>query len=225
MSARLLAMRVQLVSSMASDLSVVRSARVSTQGIDSLQSGESEGLINFLMSERHASPFEHNSFTFLIEAPIYLAREFMRHRIASYNEESARYRELKERFYFPEPIRPLKQIGKTSEYKFDSTYDPDLWEFTIQQFEIAYGKAWESYRAMLDRGVAKEVARMVLPVGIYTSWYVTINARSLMNFLSLRTAPNAQWEIQQIAGMMETHFAEQMPITHSAWVKNGRVSI
>ena len=219
-------MRVQLIDSMASDLNVVRSARVSTMGVDSLQTGESEGLINYLMRERHASPFEHNTFMFLVEAPIFVAREFMRHRIASYNEESGRYRVLEPMFYIPlDKNRPLVQIGKTGNYEFEEANNQELRDYACDALFESYRVAWTTYQDLLDRGVAKEVARMCLPVGIYSAWYVTINARSLMNFLSLRTAPNAQWEIRKIAEMMETHFAEAMPITYAAWVKNGRQSI
>ena len=218
-------MRTELIDVMASDKSVVRSARVSTLGTASVSATESEGLINYLMREKHASPFEHNVFTWLVEAPIFVAREFMRHRIASYNEESGRYKVLEGNFYVPNQSRPLRQIGKTSEYKFDDTFDEDFWKFAAGAITESYQESWEAYMKLIDAGVAKEVARMVLPVGIYSSWYVTINARSLMNFLSLRTADNAQWEIREIAKMMEADFAFAMPITHAAWVANGRQSI
>lgn len=219
-------MKVQLLDVMASDISVVQAARVSTQGTESLVTESSQGLINYLMRERHASPFEHNVFKFFVHAPIFVAREFMRHRIASYNEESGRYRQLSPDFYLPlDPARPLVQVGKTSEYKFEDETSQEFRDWTVQVMDESYNVAWNAYQAMLDSGVAKEVARMVLPVGIYSSWYVTLNARSLMNFLSLRTASNAQWEIQQVANEMEFHFKIYMPITYAAWVANGRKSI
>jgi thymidylate synthase (FAD) len=218
-------MKVQLIDVMASDLSVVQAAKVSTQGAESLTTESNVGLINYLMRERHASPFEHNVFKFMVHAPIFVAREFMRHRIASYNEESGRYRELQAEFYLPwSTDRPLVQVGKTGDYIFESG-SQELRDWTIQVMDESYEVAWGAYQAMLNSGVAKEVARMVLPVGIYSTWYVTINARSLMNFLSLRTASNAQWEIQQIALDMEEHFKIHMPITYAAWVANGRQSI
>jgi thymidylate synthase (FAD) len=219
-------MEVKLIDVMASDLAVVRSARVSTTGEGSLVTESNDGLINYLVRERHASPFEHGVFTFFVKAPIFVAREFMRHRIASYNEESGRYRELSADFYLPlSNDRPLVQIGKTGAYTFEEEASQELRDWVVQVMDESYNVAWGAYRAMLDSGVAKEVARMVLPVGIYSSWYVTINARSLMNFLSLRTASNAQWEIRQIAEMMEEHFKLHMPVTYAAWVKNGRKSI
>jgi thymidylate synthase (FAD) len=218
-------MKVQLLDVMASDLSVVQAAKVSTQGAESLTTESNVGLINYLMRERHASPFEHNVFKFMVHAPIFVAREFMRHRIASYNEESGRYRELQAEFYLPSsPERPLVQVGKTGDYIFESG-SQELRDWTVSLMDEAYEASWDAYQALLESGVAKEVARMVLPVGIYSTWYVTINARSLMNFLSLRTASNAQWEIQQIALDMEEHFKIHMPITYAAWVANGRHSI
>jgi thymidylate synthase (FAD) len=217
-------MKVQLIDVMASDLNVVRSAKVSTEGAASLVTESNDKLINYLMRERHASPFEHNVFTFYIEAPIFVAREFMRHRMASYNEESGRYKVLDTRFYYPDNAgRPLKQIGKTGDYKFVD--GGELREETLALMDEAYGIAENNYKTMIDMGVAKEVARMVLPVGTYSSWYVTINARSLMNFLSLRTAPNAQWEIRRIAELMEPHFEIHMPATYAAWVEYGRQSV
>jgi thymidylate synthase (FAD) len=218
-------MYVQLVDVMASDLAVVQAAKVSTVGVESLTTESNEGLIKYLMRERHASPFEHNVFKFVVHAPIFVAREFMRHRIASYNEESGRYRQLNPEFYLPWSIeRPLVQVGKTGAYTFEPG-SQELRDKTIAIMDEAYEVSWDAYQALLESGVAKEVARMVLPVGIYSTWYVTINARSLMNFLSLRTASNAQWEIQQIALDMEEHFKIHMPVTYQAWVANGRQSI
>jgi thymidylate synthase (FAD) len=218
-------MEVQLIEVMASDLAVVQAARVSTAGSDSLTTESNDGLIKYLMRERHASPFEHNVFKFFVRAPIFVAREFMRHRIASYNEESGRYRQLKGDFYFVPAERPLEQIGKTGNYHFKDEPNPELLALVNECFHESYDTSWAMYLEMLENGVAKEVARMVLPVGIYSSWYVTINARSLMNFLSLRTASNAQWEIQQIALKMEDSFSLHMPVTYAAWVENGRKSI
>lgn len=218
-------MNVDLIDFMGGDASVVRAARVSTLGSES-KAEENSGLINYLVRERHASPFEHNVFTFYVRAPIFVAREFMRHRMASYNEESGRYKVLETEFYYPVATdRPLVQIGKTGDYEFEDVTDPTFRESVLDLMDEAYGPAEEVYHKLLSMGVAKEVARMVLPVGTYSSWYVTINARSLMNFLSLRTASNAQWEIREVAREMEQHFAREMPITYNAWVQNGRESI
>ena len=183
---------VELVKSSASDADVIWAARVSTAGEQSMDEigqdpGKSAGLINYLARERHGSPFEHTSMTFFVSAPIFVFREFMRHRIASYNEESGRYRELNPVFYVPDEDRKLIQIGKTGAYTFvDGT--PEQFKVSVEAMKKAYVVAYEQYKIMLDQGIAREVARVVLPVGLYSSMYVTMNARALMNFLSLRTS-------------------------------------
>ena len=185
-------MSVDLVKHSASDADVIWAARVSTAGEQSLDEidkdpSRSAGLINYLARERHGSPFEHTSMTFFISAPIFVFREFMRHRIASYNEESGRYRELQPVFYVPAPERKLIQIGKTGAYEFiDGTQEQ--YKITVAAMKESYVFAYEKYKVMLEAGVAREVARAVLPVGLYSSMYVTMNARALMNFLSLRTS-------------------------------------
>ncbi len=224
-------MTVELIDSMGGDEAVVRSARVSTSSNRNIEMGEKEeGLINYLMRDRHGSPFEHNAFTFYIEAPIFVFREFMRHRIASYNEESGRYKKLEAVFYTPDSERKLVQIGKPGAYTFeDGTVE--------QQDAVTRGLTWSAessygiYKDLLEQGIAREVARMVLPVNIYSSMYVTMNARSLMNFLSLRTLhPDSkvpsfpQREIEMVAEQMEVFFAEKMPITYETFNKNGRVA-
>ena len=226
---------VELVRASAKDADVVFAARVSTAGEQSLDSvdadaGSSKGLINFLMRERHGSPFEHNSMTFFVQAPIFVWREHMRHRMASYNEESGRYRELKPVFYVPARDRKLVQIGKTGAYEFLDGSD-EQYALLDKQMREACTQSYIAYQEMLDAGIAREVARMVLPVSIYSSAYVTVNARALMNFLSLRrkaedsTFPSyPQREIEMVAEQYEEHWARLMPLTHAAFVANGRVS-
>ena len=228
-------MSVELVKSSASDADVIWAARVSTTGDKSLEdvggdASKSEGLINYLARERHGSPFEHTSMTFFISAPIFVFREFMRHRIASYNEESGRYRELKPVFYIPSKERKLVQIGKAGSYTFvDGT--PEQYEITVKSIKETCVLAYENYQKMLDAGVAREVARAVLPVTLYSSMYVTMNARALMNFLSLRTSRDGshfpsypQREIEMVAEKMEAEFAKLMPITYGAFQKFGRIA-
>lgn len=228
-------MTVELVKSSASDSDVIWAARVSTAGEQSLDAvgadaSRAEGLINYLARERHGSPFEHTSFTFFISAPIFVFREFMRHRIASYNEESGRYRELRPVFYVPSKARKLVQVGKPGAYSFvDGT--PKQYEIVVQSIKESCTQAYGHYQRMLDAGIAREVARAVLPVTLYSSMYVTMNARALMNFLSLRTAREGshfpsypQREIEMVAEKMEEHFARLMPITYGAFQKSGRVA-
>ena len=228
-------MTVELVRAAASDADVVWSARVSTQGEKSIEAvdedpARSAGLIRFLMKNRHGTPFEHNSMTFLISAPIFVFREFHRHRVGwSYNEESGRYRELKPTFYVPGADRPLAQTGKPGAYEFVDA-GPALTALAVDATSRACTAAYAAYQEMLAAGVAREIARGVLPVGTYSSMYATCNARSLMAFLSLRTKAEGatfpsfpQREIEMVAEQMEAHFAQLMPLTHASFVEAGRV--
>ncbi|GAB3144281.1 FAD-dependent thymidylate synthase [Marisediminicola antarctica] len=229
---------VELIRANATDADVLFAARVSTQGEqtlaaakdEDLDTSRSKGLINYLMRDRHGSPFEHNSMTFYVQAPIFVFREFMRHRIASYNEESGRYRELNPVFYVPGPERNLVQVGKPGAYDFlpGTTEQTELVQAEAKRVSTA---AFESYQRMLDAGVAREVARIVLPLNIYSSMYVTMNARALMNFLSLRTKREGtqfpsypQREIEMAAEQMEQRFAALMPLTYATFNENGRVA-
>jgi thymidylate synthase (FAD) len=225
--------RVELIDSMGNDASVVRAARVSTAGQSAARYVEHErdtGLVHYLMRNRHGSPFEHAVFTFYVEAPIFVWREIMRHRIASYNEESARYRKLEPVFYVPDSFRNVRQGGTSAH--------PRLTAGTAAQHEAVEDElirsstaAYSAYERLLAGDIAREVARMVLPVNIYSSAYVTMNARALMNFLSLRvedegaTFPSHPMrEIELVARKFEAIFAEVMPTTHAAFLGNGRVA-
>lgn len=220
----------ELIDSMASDETVVRAARVST-GTDSkgLEQG-GKGLINYLMRDRHGSPFEHSTFTFRVHAPIFVFRELMRHRIASYNEESGRYMELQPVFYAPDENRNLVQVGKPGAYEFEAGTAAQYF-YVLDAIQRNSSDSYERYLELLSQGVAREVARMVLPLNIFSSAYVTINARSLMNLVSLRvkssesTYPSfPQREIEMMAEEMEKHLKDLMPFTHEAFVNNGRVA-
>lgn len=213
--------RIGLEQACASDLMVVNAARVSF-GQRSEEMGEAEvGLINFLMRERHGSPFEHNLFTFHVVAPIFVAREWMRHRIGSYNEYSGRYRKMQPRFYVPSGDALRTQVGKPGSYSFDQL--DEVTGVTAQcHIRVNCEDAWDKYEAMLESGVAKEVARQVLPLNLYTEFYWTVNARALMNFLSLRNSDAALLEIRAYAELAEVLFGLAMPITHAAFFNSGR---
>jgi thymidylate synthase (FAD) len=214
---------VRLDGFMADDISVVNSARVSFEKSSEHMDASAVGLINFLMRERHGTPFEHNSFRFHIKCPIFVAREWFRHRIGSFNEFSARYSEVPNEFFSPllEDVR--KQTGKPGSYTFEKMdlSDAEKAKKIIEENNIS---AYNSYLELLEMGVAKELARSVLPVSMYTQFYWTVNARALMNFLSLRTAESAQVDIRKCAKEVERIFESQMPITHEAWIKNGRIA-
>lgn len=220
---------VELISVEASDERVVQAARVSTQGAES-EAAESEGLIRFLLKNRHMTPFEHNLFTFRVTAPIFVWREHHRHRIGfSYNEESGRYKQLDPVFYLPSEDRNLVQVGKAGHYNFvpgDEGQYRQLAHSVKRAAQTTYGL----YQSMLGLGIAREVARMVLPVNIYSTCYVSCNARSLMSFLSLRTKEEGsafpsypQHEIEMVARQYETILSELMPHTYKAFNDFGRV--
>jgi thymidylate synthase (FAD) len=217
---------VRLDGHMADDISVVNAARVSFAKND-LDKGEltdaDKGLINFLMRERHGTPFEHNSFRFHVKCPIFVAREWFRHRIGSFNEFSARYSEVPNQFYRPNLSMVRTQKGKPGAYVFEQA-DMDVSLNALDLMKKAYQEAYAAYSAMIEDGVAKELARIVLPVGMYTQFYWTVNARSIMNFCSLRSASTAQIEIREYSLSIEKIFASIMPVTFDSWIDNGRVA-
>jgi thymidylate synthase (FAD) len=168
--------------------------------------------------------------TFFVSAPIFVWREIMRHRMASYNEESGRYKVLDTVFYLPGSDRKLVQVGKTGEYRF---IDGSPEQHTLLDAEMRESAIEDSarYHRLLDEGIAKEVARMNLPLNIYSSAWMTLNARSVMNFLSLRVQSEIskypsfpQREIEMVAEAMEDVFAAVAPLTHRTFIENGRVA-
>lgn len=226
-------MLVELVDSMGSDRRVVQAARVSTGSdlqIPEVAFETVSGLIKYLMKHRHGTPFEHNAFTFRVECPIFVAREFMRHRIASYNEESGRYTKLKPVFWIPSPARGLVQEGKPGHYDMRPG-TKEQYDREVARNKIAATFAYDLYEDSLRDGICREVARAKLSLSIYTSFYVTMNARGLMNFLSLRiddpdntyiTKP--QYEIQEVALYIQDEFSRRMPVTWGAFDENGRIA-
>jgi thymidylate synthase (FAD) len=222
---------VALINATGTDRLIAAAARVSTQGEQSLTTlhtdNDIQGLLSYLMRNHHASPFEAGQATFLIKAPIFVAREFQRHRTWSFNETSGRYRTLQPEFWIPEPGRNMRQEGKAGEYRFTHLdYDPR------PRLQAAYDHAYQEYTHLLSEGVAREVARAVLPLATLTTFYATANPRTIMGFLSLRTIrENAkhpsfpQREIEDVAEQIETYFAEQWPITHRLFDEHGRVAI
>ncbi|HET9673393.1 MAG TPA: FAD-dependent thymidylate synthase [Gaiellaceae bacterium] len=214
---------VRLDGAMADDLSVVNSARVSFGRRVTELADADAGLIRFLMRERHGTPFEHNSFRFHVRCPIFVAREWFRHRVGSFNEFSMRYARATDDFYLPEPDDVRTQVGKPGAYSFEPV-EPELAESTREELGAIYEAAYATYERLVEQGVARELARAVLPVGAYTEFYWTVNARALMNFVSLRAAEAAQREIRRYAEAVERLFAERMPITHAAFVANDRTA-
>lgn len=216
------------------DLDVACAAWVSTKGErveDESNEERIAGLINFLARDRHGSPFEQVGMQWLVTAPIVVWREHMRHRIASYNEESGRYKKLDPVFYVPNEDRNLIQVGKPGAY----TFEPGTQEQYLRQrtrLVNANAIAYQAYEDALEDGVAREVARLCLPVNLMSTAYVRMNGRAIMNFLSLRTGGREtakfpsfpQREIEMVAEAYETAFAAAFPLTYTAFDLNGRVS-
>lgn len=228
-------MTVELVDTMGSDTSIIAAMLVSTAASEAGEAAEDTdkayGRINFLMKNRHGTPFEHNAMTFYIEAPIFVFREFHRHRVGwSYNEVSGRYRELDPVFYMPDKQRKTIQVGKPGAYTFEPA-EGRQYAFLSGGLEQAYEFSYRIYRNLLGDGIAKEVARMCLPVATYSAMYATCNARSLMHFLSLRTSVEGSMfqsfpmrEINDVADAMELEFSRKFTLTHRAYCQNGRVA-
>ena len=214
---------VRLDEAMADDLSVVNAARVSFGRRKLELDASDEGLVRFLMRDRHGSPFEHNAFRFDIRCPIFVAREWFRHRIGSFNEFSLRYAKAPDDFYLPAAADVRSQVGKPGAYTFEPV-EPELAERTRAELSAAYEQAYATYTRLVEAGVARELARSALPVGAYTQFFWTVNARALMNFVSLRNSEFAQLEIRRFAEAVETFFAGRMPVTHAAFLANGRVA-
>lgn len=212
---------VELIKTNANDDDVALAAWVSNNldSVDRLENRDRvKGLINYLYREQHMSPFEHGSFTFKVDTPIFVTREFQRHRTWSYNEVSGRYTELKPRFYLPRRERPLIQHGKIGQYYF-MPGDDEQYVQMIASKKRSIENAWREYKLQLELGVAREVSRDELPVGIYTQFYATANPRNVMQFLILRTAPNALFEIREVANQIEEHFASAMPLTYAIFAE------
>ena len=207
---------------LASDLAVVNGARVSFNAESDEMTERDAGLIRFLIRHKHGSPFEHGYFRFLVKAPLFVVREHHRHRAGhSYNEWSGRYSKLEAEFYVPDYVRT--QVGKPGSYSFEAV-DEATRAAARQEIEKNAERAFQSYERLLEQGVAKEVARTVLPLSTYTKYYWSCNPRSLMHFCSLRNSEQAQFEIREYAATAESFLERLMPVTHEAFVENGRVA-
>jgi len=223
--------KVDLIDHMGSEASIVMAARVSTLG-SKAEAAESAGLLRYLYDNGHASPFEHCVLTFRVEAPIFVTREMLRHRLSSFNEESGRYSELTGKFYLPSEDRPMVQVGKVGKYEFTKG-SPEQQTIARDSIHWLSSHAWVEYRDMLDNGISREVARMVLPVNTYSTIYYTANLRSILNFLSLRVdwGPDAtyrskpQHEIELVALEIAAHVQLMYPTVFDLFRKNGYVAV
>lgn len=207
---------VQLIDSMGNDETVARAARVST-GRDQLDQGKIAGLIGYLAREGHTSCFEHCTITFRIEAPIFVARQIMRHRTFSYNELSLRYTEAEPKFYIPDTNRPLKNAGSSAHpHLVDDDGIP--YAYALAAITDSSAASYEIYKEMLEVGVAQEVARMVLPTNTFTTFYMTGNLNNYAKFIKLRNGSDGhpQHEIQEVAQEMELALQSHYPVSMTA---------
>jgi len=206
---------IRLVDSMGTDLSVVRAARVSHDA--AWRAGEDEKgdekLIRYLWKNRHTTPFEAVQFTFEVKAPIFVFRQWHRHRTMSYNELSARYRELPEEVYMPDFRAQSSKNKQGSEGAISGT-DARNMELS---FKASYQQSFEAYRTALKLGVAREIARSVLPVATYSHMFASVNLLNLFRFLTLRCDSHAQYEIRVYADAMKELIRPIVPVCLSAW--------
>jgi thymidylate synthase (FAD) len=226
-------MTVELVQHVGNDTGIAEAAWVSNYGgdIPTDRADRIPALINFLMRDRHGTPFEHNSLTFRVSAPLFVFYEWHRHRAGwSYSEESGRYRELEPVFYVPESDRNLRQVGKPGAYEFQPG-DYQQQQITMAGHKRVARYAWEEYQSLLENGIAREVARNVLPVSIFKTMYATCNLRSLLHFLSLRRTHSLSSvptfplrEIEMVAESLEDLAREKFPIAFACFNRQGRVA-
>ena len=225
-------LKVELIRSMAEDDFVIQAAKVSAIGANEVSENVNrQRFLQALMDPRHGVPWEHTYFTFLVEVPIFVARQWVKHRLSSMNEVSGRYKKLVPKFYSPDDSRPLVNHGTKMKPNFTGG------DFARQHYEKNDGDTrifeacWVEYQRQLDMGIAEEMARTVLPVAIFTQFYWSLNARSLLNFLERRVSStdnrvetHPQYEIDVAAQAVEKAFALAMPYSHQAFVNAGRVA-
>ena len=208
---------VRLVDHMGSDLSIVRSARVSYDAV--WRTGEDAGkdakLIQYLIKNRHTTPLESVTFTFDVKAPIFVFRQWHRHRTWAYNEMSARYTELPEEFYVPEANQITTQSTSNKQMRTDEAH-PEAESFRALM-RATNTIAFKAYHTMLAEGCPRELARSVLPVATYSQMFGTVNLHNLFHFLGLRTHAHAQYEIRVYALAMLELIRPICPVAVTAW--------
>lgn len=213
-------MHVEMVDSMGDDLAICQAARVST-GNDVKDYKESAGLINYLWREGHTSPFEHVTATFRVEVPLFIARQMMRHRTFSYNEISGRYSELDPFFWVPPEDRPLENKGSGAYPDLQQHENHTEMHHSVSaMIKRSVPYAIGAYELMIENGVATEVARVVLPQNMYTSFYMTGNLKNYLDFIDKRIVQNAQEEVREVALAMGQSFDDIVPMAMSAWKEN-----
>ncbi|HLO98263.1 MAG TPA: FAD-dependent thymidylate synthase [Fimbriimonas sp.] len=206
---------VRLVDYMGGDQRIVQAARVS-YGAGTKTVREDKGLINYLMKHWHTSPFEQVQLTFHCKMPIFIARQWIRHRTARLNEISGRYSVMKDEFYLPDPENVAYQSTNNKQGRGD-TLPFDEAQQLIAQLEAEQTQAYAQYTGLIDKGVARELARTVLPVSLYTEWYWQIDLHNLFHFIRLRIDPHAQYEIRVYAEALAKCAQAVAPMAYGAF--------
>lgn len=211
---------VRLVESMGSDLSIVRNARVSYDA--EWRTGDDDGkdakLIDYLVRNRHTSPLEAVNLTFDVKAPLFVARQWMRHRTFSYNEVSARYTELPEVFYVPDVAQITTQSATNKQMRTDEVHPHAPYFRAVIQSSCQ--RSFDLYKEMIAEGIPRELARGVLPLNTYTHFFCTVDLHNLMKFCQLRLHPHSQYEIRVYAQAMLDMARSVAPITVAAVEKH-----
>ncbi len=215
---------VRLIDVMGDDSAIVQAARVS-YGKGTKSVNEDRGLIRYLMRHRHTSPFEMVEFKFHVKLPIFVARQWIRHRTANVNEYSGRYSEMKNEFYIPEKTQIRQQSEINKQGRSDAGIDEHEADSIIDRMNSIQGELFDEYSSLLDKNIARELARINLPLSTYTEWYWKIDLHNLFHFLNLRLDSHAQYEIQVYAEIMAGLIKPFVPLAWEAfedYVLNGQ---
>ena len=207
---------VRLVDVMGDDAAIVQAARTS-YGKGTKSVSEDRNLIRYLMRNQHTSPFEMVEFKFHIKLPIFVARQWIRHRTANVNEYSGRYSEMPDEFYVPELDTIRKQSVNNKQARADEGFDDQYSQEIIQKMSATQNKVFEEYKDFVDNGMAREIARINLPLSIYTEWYWKIDLHNLLRFLKLRLDKHAQYEIRVYAEIIAGILKQYVPHTWEAF--------
>lgn len=202
---------VSLIRASGTDLDIVNAARVSYGKTSTQITERDKKLIKYLLEHHHTSPFEHNQLSFRIKAPIFVVRQWMRHRMNSYNEISYRYVEAPIEFYIPQHWR--YQDAKNRQCSTGAFTNEEL----LKAYKESIDCSVKTYKLLLDQGVAREIARGILPLCTYSEFIFTCNLHSLMNFLTLRLHAGAQHEIRAYAHALLDSALEFFPVTLHEW--------
>ncbi len=208
---------VSLVDYMGGDDSIERAARVS-YGYGTRQRSRTRGLIRYLRRHRHSTPSEMVEFKFHCAMPMFVARQWIRHRTASVNEYSARYSLMPLLFYTPPAEQFALQSAANNQGRAEGPADAALYRQAVERWESLRATASDAYGWMVEEDVAREIARIDLPLSTYTQWYWKIDLHNLLHFLSLRADPHAQWEIREFANVMAGMVKRVAPLSYEAWL-------